>query len=123
MKIKGVIIPDGLRDLTYQFIKGIISVFDKEQKLNSLDSLSLYILAGNFDNYLECEEQIKKNGLVTVSDRGNESLSPYAIQQQKLQSSIITILKEMGLTLGSRSKIKAIDSNDETSPLLAFLNR
>lgn len=123
MKIKGVIIPDGLRDLTYQFIKGIINVFDKEQKLNSLDSLSLYILAGNFDNYLECEEQIKKNGLVTISDRGNESLSPYAIQQQKLQSSIITILKEMGLTLGSRSKIKAIDSNDETSPLLAFLNR
>ena len=123
MKIKGVIIPDGLRDLTYQFIKGIINVFDKEQKLNSLDSLSLYILAGNFDNYLECEEQIKKNGLVTVSDRCNESLSPYAIQQQKLQSSIITILKEMGLTLGSRSKIKAIDSNDEVSPLLAFLNK
>ena len=71
MKIKGVIIPDGLRDLTYQFIKGIINVFDKEQKLNSLDSLSLYILAGNFDNYLECDEQIIKNGLVTVSDRGN----------------------------------------------------
>lgn len=123
MKIKGVIIPDGLRDLTYQFIKGIINVFDKEQKLNSLDSLSLYILAGNFDNYLECEEQIKKNGLVTISDRGNESLSPYAVQQQKLQSSIITILKEMGLTLGSRSKIKAIDNNDEVSPLLAFLNK
>ena len=123
MKIKGVIIPDGLRDLTYQFIKGIITVFDKEQKLNSLDALSLYLLAGNFDNYLECEENIRKNGLVTISDRGNESLSPYAVQQQKLQSSIITILKEMGLTLGSRSKIKAIDSNDEVSPLLAFLNK
>lgn len=123
MKYKGICLPDGLRDFTIQSMKGIINTFDKEQKLNSLDGLSLYILAGNFDNYLECEEQIKKNGLVSISDRGNESLSPYAIQQQKLQSSIILILKEMGLTLGSRSKIKAIDNNDEVSPLLAFLNK
>lgn len=123
MKYKSITLPDGLKDLTYHFMKGIINTFDKEKKLNNLDALSLYLLAGNVNSYLECEEKIVENGMVIISDRGNESLSPYAIQQQKLQSSIITILKEMGLTLGSRSKIKAIDSNDEVSPLLAFLNK
>ena len=124
MKIKNIELPDGLRELTYKFMKGIINTFDKEKKLNSLDALSLYLLAGNVNTYLECEEQIAKNGLITVSDRGNESLSAYALQQKQVQTSIITILKEMGLTLHSRSKINLNESTDVSDvPFLKFLNK
>lgn len=124
MKIKNIELPDGLRELTYKFMKGIINTFDKEKKLNSLDALSLYLLAGNVNTYLECEEQIAKNGLITISDRGNESLSAYALQQKQVQTSIITILKEMGLTLHSRSKINLNESTDVSDvPFLKFLNK
>ena len=123
MEYKNITLPDDLRDLTIDFMKGIIDTFDKENKLNNLDALSLYLLAGNFNLYLECEEQIKKNGMVQFSDRGNMSLSSYAVQQKQLQSSIITILKEMGLTLGSRTKMKDIQTDLEDSPLAGFLGR
>lgn len=123
MKVKNITLPDGLKDLTIKFMEGIIETFDKEKKLNNLDELSLYLLAGNFDTYLECEQKIRENGLVSISDRGNESLSCYAIQQKQVQNSIMTILKEMGLTLGSRIKIKVINNTDENNPLLDFLKK
>lgn len=122
MKYKGIELPDGLRELTYQFIQGIIETFDEENKLNKLDSLSLYLLAGNVNQFLDCEEDIKINGLTRISDRGNESLSPYVIQQKTVQNSILTLLKELGLTLGSRTKIKVIET-DENNPFLDFLKK
>ncbi|MCH5302232.1 MAG: P27 family phage terminase small subunit [Prevotella sp.] len=124
MKIKNIVLPDGLKDLTYKFMKGIINTFDREKKLNSLDALSLYLLAGNVNTYLECEEQIAKNGLVSISDRGNESLSSYAVLQKQVQSTIITILKEMGLTLHSRSKITLNETSDLSEiPFLKLLSK
>lgn len=121
MEVKGITLPDGLKDLTVRFMEGIIETFDKENKLNSLDTLSLYLLADNFDIYLECADNIRKNGLVQISDRGNTSLSPFAVQQKQVQNSILSLLKELGLTLGSRTKIKVIDNTDENNPLLNFL--
>ena len=121
MNYKNIELPDGLRDLTITFMKGIIDVFIQENKLHKLDGLSLYILAGNVDIYLQCDEEIRKNGLTHVSDRGNTSLSPYVIEQKQVQNSILSLLKEFGLTLGSRTKIKVIESEDN-NPLLNFLN-
>ena len=118
---KGITLPLGISKLTQTFIFGVIDTFDQDKKLNSLDSLSIYLLASNLDIYLQCEEHIRKNGLTIISDRGNESLSPYATQQKVVQSSIISLLKELGLTLGSRSKIKAISEAPEESPLLKLL--
>ena len=121
MKYKTIELPDGLKELTYKFIKDIINNFNKENKLNSLDTISLYLLSNSFNQYLECEEHLKKEGLVTISDRGNSSLSPYAIQQKVVQSQIAVLLKELGLTLGSRSKLKILDTAEEESPLMKFI--
>lgn len=124
MTYKKIHLPDGLSDLTYTFMKGIINTFDKEKKLNNLDALSLYMLAGNVHTYLRCEEEIAKNGMVTISDRGNESLSPFVVLQKQTQAGIVTILKEMGLTLHSRSKIN-INENTDISDLsfLKFITK
>lgn len=122
MKYKDIELPDGLRDLAYQFIYGIINTFETENKLNNLDSLSLYLLAGYVNQYLECEEDIRKNGLTRISDRGNASLSPYVIQQKTTYNSILSLLKDFGLTLSSRTKIKVIDDVDK-NPLLDFLKK
>ena len=116
MLYKNVKLPDNLKDETIGFMKNIIDIFDEQNRLNQLDVLSLYILAGNIDIYLICEEHIKNEGMTTVSDRGNVSLSAYVIQQKQVQNSILSLLKETGLTTYSRSKLKMIDS-EEKSPL------
>lgn len=121
MEYKDLMLPKKLKKQTITFIQGIIDVFEQEKKLNSLDGLSLYMLASNLDIFLECEEQIRKNGLVVISDRGNQALSPYAVQQKQTQNTIIALLKELGLTLNSRAKMKVLDDAGEDSPLLQFL--
>lgn len=122
MKYKDIELPDGLNELTVDFMKNIIDTFIEENKLHKLDALSLYILAGNVDIYLKCDEDIRLNGLTRVSDRGNASLSPYVIEMKQVQNSILSLLKEFGLTLGSRTKIKVIDDGGE-NPLLDFLKK
>ena len=121
MIYKGIELPNDIRDLAYKFVKDIIDNFDENNKLNSLDTFSLYLLANNIDSYLECEEQIKTNGYTQVSDRGNTSLSNYVVLQKTVQTSITVLLKELGLTLGSRNKLKTIETLTEESPLASFM--
>lgn len=124
MKYKTITLPDNLKELTYNYMKGIINQFDKEKKLNNLDALSLYVLAGNINLYLECEEKIQEKGIMSVSSYGNESISPFVQLQKQIQTQILNIMKEMGLTLHSRSKISLNESNDITdSPILNFLSK
>lgn len=121
MKYKNILLPDELRPLTYQFVKSVIDTFKTENKLSALDNLSFYLLANNVDGYLLCQEHITAEGLTIESDRGNTSLSPYVVQQKVYHTSITTILREMGLTLGSRSKLKVIQNETEESPLASFI--
>lgn len=121
MTYKQIELPNNLRPLTEKFIKDIIDNFDENDKLNSLDTLSLYLLANNIDTYLDCEDEIKKNGYTMTSDRGNTSLSNYVVLQKSIQSSITVLLKELGLTLGSRNKLKVVETMTEESPLAQFM--
>lgn len=121
MEYKNITLPKKLDKQTLDFITSIIDCFDQDGKLNSLDSLSIYLLASNLDQYLKCERELRKSGLCVVSDRGNYGISPYAQLQKTLMKDILSLLKELGLTLGSRSKIKVLDSADEDSPLMKFL--
>lgn len=121
MTYKNIELPKGIKKQTISFIQGIIDLFETEQKLNELDSLSLYLLASNVDSYLECERNIRKNGAVYITDRGNQAASAYVGIQKQAMSAIIALLKELGLTISSRSKIKAVDNAGDDSPLLSFL--
>lgn len=121
-EIKGVLLPKGIKQKTINFITSIIDSFDQEGKLNSLDHLSMYLLASQLDQYFICEEKLKKEGIVFVSDRGNSSLSPYALQQKTVMKDILALLKELGCTLSSRSKLKILENSDADSPLMKFLN-
>lgn len=120
-EIKGVLLPKGIKQKTLNFITSIIESFDLEGKLNSLDHLSIYLLASNLDQYFICEEKLKKEGLVVTTDRGNTNPSPYTQIQKTVMRDIISLLKELGCTLSSRSKLKVLDNADEDSPLMNFL--
>lgn len=121
MTHKKIELPDGLRDLTYKFIKGVIDKFSKENKLDALDGMTFYLLAQWFDVVLECSDKIDEQGITIVTNRGAIQLNPYCTERKTAQSHINTLLKELGLTLGSRGKIKAVSNLTEESPLAAFI--
>lgn len=122
MTYKGITLPDNIREFALLTVKNVIDTFKKENKLNSLDQLAIYMLANNFNDYLNCEEKIKEEGYTVVSDRGNVAISPYMIMMKTIQSQIAVLLKELGLTLGSRNKLKAVENLVEESPLASFIN-
>lgn len=121
MKYKNIELPSSCRQEAYKFIKDIINNFDKDKKLNSLDSLSLYMLCDAINTYLDCEQHIKEEGYTIISDRGNTSLSPYIVIQKQVQSQINVLIKELGLSIKSRSSIKLADTAEEESPLMKFI--
>lgn len=121
MTHKKIELPDGLRDLTYKFIKGVIDKFAKDNKLDALDGMTFYLLAQWFNVVLECSEKIDEQGITITTGRGSVQLNPYCTERKTAQSHINTLLKELGLTLGSRGKIKAVSNMTEDSPLASFL--
>lgn len=118
MKIKGINLPDGLRPLAQYFMKGVIERLDKEGRLDRLDELSLFLLAGNIDKYLMCDEFVALSASETAatkeSARGNQTIHPLLTYQKQIQGNIAVLLKEMGLTLGSRSKLKSPEKEEES---------
>lgn len=120
---KKIDLPDGLRPQTLKFVKGVINQFDNDNKLSGLDSMCFYLLAQWLDNFFLCTERIAENGMTVTTPRGITMLSPYATEQKVAQSHINTLLKELGLTLSSRGKIKAVSAVTEDSPLASFIKQ
>lgn len=122
MEYKNITMPDGLKELAYDFMRDIIDRLDEEQKLHRLDAMTLYMMAGNINSYLECEENIAIQGITIESDRGNSSLSPYVLLQKQVQGQITVLLKEMGLTLGSRTRLKLPAPEEESRLTMLMKN-
>lgn len=114
MEYQGIKMPDGLNEMAYEFMKDIIDRLKDSDKLHRLDAMTLYMLAGNIHSYLECEDSIMKYGITIESDRGNQSLSPFVLLQKQVQGQITVLLKEMGLTLGSRTRMKLPEREEES---------
>lgn len=120
-KYKKIELPENLHPLALKFVKGIINTFDEENKLNSLDEMIFYTLASWLNTFIKCSERVDEEGMTIVSPRGQVTLSPYATQMKIAQSHLNVLAKEMGLSLGSRGKIKAVSNLTEESPLAQFI--
>lgn len=121
MKYRKIELPDNLHPLALKFVKSIINTFDEENKLNALDEMVFYTLASWLNTFITCSERVDAEGMTITSPRGQITLSPYATQMKIAQSHLNVLAKEMGLSLGSRGKIKAVSTMTEDSPLAAFL--
>ena len=118
---KKITLPDNLHPQALKFVKGIVNTFDEENKLNSLDEMVFFTLASWLSTFIKCSERVDAEGMVVTTPRGIQQISPYAVQMKVAQSHLNTLAKEMGLSLGSRGKIKAVANITEESPLAAFL--
>lgn len=121
MKYKKIELPDHLHPTALKFVKSIINTFDDENKLNALDEMVFYTLASWLSTFITCSERVDAEGMTVTTPRGITQLSPYATQMKIAQSHLNVLAKEMGLSLGSRGKIKAVSTMTEDSPLASFL--
>lgn len=122
MKYRNVELPDGLKPLANEYIKSVLDSLAENDKLNMLDSASYYMLAGQYNTYIECKELEAKNGLTTVSPTGLISIAPWVKISKECLTNIVRLSQEIGLTNRSRKSIDVLskDAPDET-PLQKFM--
>lgn len=102
------------------YVQDVIKSLEENNLLEEVDSTSLKMLAINYDQFLRATKQINKDGLTLISDRGNVVAHPLIKVAKDAQTMAMKIMQEFGLMLKSRTKISAIQTMSEESPLDAF---
>lgn len=118
-----ILLPEELSDEAQVFIKTVINDLKAKDRLETVDTAALYILAQSAHIYIEANKHIKEEGLTFTSDRGNISISPYVTIARDATKTILSIISEFGGTLRSRQKLKELDGQVEDSPLATFIKQ
>lgn len=116
--------PDSLREDTVEQIKAIIRRFETDKNLDKLDTIALNAFARDLDLYYSLDEMLsqqKKNGYLQMSDRGNFTGCPYFDMRMKMERQMFAWMRDFGLTMASRGKIKGGEDPAEDSPLMEFM--
>lgn len=121
-KKTNIILPNDLTDEAQKFIDIIITTLKKSNQLENVDNASLYMLANACNAYIIASQHLKEEGFVVISDRGNQSVSPWHFIKNKEEKTIVTLLDQFGAMLKSRQKLKVVNDEVEESPLEIFLN-
>lgn len=114
-------IKSDLLNETKQFIKAIIKQLEESGEIPDVWFGSLDMIADNYNMFLQCREQIKKDGLMILNRFGALEKHPLIKVQTDSQIQLIKMLNEFQLTLKSAQKAGNIE-NEEESTLSVFLN-
>lgn len=114
-------IPGNVSGETAKFMKAIIRELRAKQKLDVLDSGALNMLMTSYEMYLQATERLLDEGPVTMSRLGDDVPNPAQTIASKNYNQVLAIMKEYGLTVKSRAKMKDTGSDEQKSALEEFL--
>jgi|GEM_PF-305360 len=84
---------------------------------------AIEMLTQNYDMFIKCRDQIKKDGLMIDDRFGGITKHPLIKVQQDAQIQCVKLINEFGLSLKSNLKLSVEDTDDkeEDSPLMNFV--
>lgn len=103
---------------TKQFMQ---SVIDSVEGIEAIDSGALEMLSFNYNVFIEQTAILKDEDMVITNVQGNLVTNPRVKIVKDAQTQCLSILKEFGLTLKSRTSVKSQVKDNEESPLEAFI--
>jgi len=115
--------PDGLTAETQKFMTAVVKKLESMHALEECDFGSLYMLANSYDCYVLATQMVRKEGLVITLPQGGLTEHPAAKLQNKYYGQVLAFMKEIGVTLKSRERIKSLNAEGEQddSPINQFL--
>lgn len=114
-------IPDNVSAETSTFMKAIIRELRAKQKIDVIDSGALNMLMTSYEMYLQATERLLREGPITSTRFGDDVPNPAQTIASKNYNQVLAIMKEYGLTVKSRSKMKDTGSDEQKSVLEEFL--
>lgn len=114
-------LPDNLENETQEYINNVLRYLEKNENLNLIDGGALYMLTEAYNTFIKSTKQLNKEGVTFENNMGNIVLHPAFNVRKAALKEAMDILRDFGLTLSSRRKIKAVENETEESPLENFI--
>lgn len=102
-------------------MKAVIRELRAKQKIDVIDFGALNMLMTSYEMYLQATEKLLDEGPVTMSRLGDDVPNPAQTIASKNYNQVLAIMKEYGLTVKSRVKLKDTGKDEEKSALEKFL--
>ena len=110
-------LPSNLLPETVELMNNISDTLQENK--NAVDDFNLVILAIDYDMLLRSYKQITDNDIPIIEKNGQPN--KYLFQIRAFQSSVMQMMKELGLTLRMRKSLKLDEKeDDEDDPLKNF---
>lgn len=97
------------------YMENLVEALNKQY--GSVDdswSVSLDLIAFNYDIIVKCRKDIEKNGFEKTDDRGRLAKNPCISICNQAQGHLMKLLSAFGLNIMSKSKLKDVDSASDT---------
>lgn len=115
-------IPTDIEKEAKDYMKDVILMLEDNSLMKNVDNAALTMLARNYSMFIKASEQLEKDGLTVVSDRGNIAPHPAIKIAKDAQIQAMKVMEKFGLTAKDRTKIAKLNSGDkELSPLEQFV--
>lgn len=97
-----------------EYMNNLINSLESQYgQINEEWRVSLDLIAFNYNIIRICQEDIQKNGLEKLDERGRLSKNPAISTVNQAQGNLFKLLNSFGLNLLSKSKIKEDSNNDD----------
>ncbi|MBL4730774.1 MAG: P27 family phage terminase small subunit [Sulfurimonas sp.] len=109
-----------LKKVALRKIKEIRDVLGSS--ISPVDEPLIVIFAKAYENWIEFQLEIEKNGAIAISSKGSEYISALKSLSKMEEKTITTISNQLGLSISSRKRIGIIPNTDTDKPSLFNLN-
>lgn len=108
-------------DSCKKFMRAVLSRL--ETAAEPCDMGALHMLMVSYDMYCKASEQLIREGPVVEDRRGNKTPHPAIALTKSYWTQVLTCMRELGLTIRSRERIKALTPPvSKDNRLYEFLN-
>lgn len=103
------------------FIKAVYKKLTEIRAIEEVDAGALRMLMVSYDMYVKASRELIDKGPIIYDKRGNGKVNPAASLTKNYYAQVVTFMKEYGLTIKSRERIKAMTPEvDESNEIMQF---
>lgn len=106
--------PDYLSERAAEHWPVISAQLDAAKLLTSVDVHALALYCEAFARWSEASEAVRREGMVTLTEKGFPLQSPYVAIANKAHDQMVKLLVEFGMTPSSRSRVTKVDDDPDS---------
>lgn len=104
-----------------RFMGEVMDKLNATEAVETIDLGALDLLCGSYNLYCQSDAQIRKDGVTATNRYGELKTHPAVNVRHQAFNQCIAVMKELGLTIKSRSNLPIVQADADDDPLADFL--